>query len=89
MDDFREKVPLTDYNFYKDKYISRIVNGEENIMTKDKVDLLGATSGTSGFKSLIPHTSMISKTFFLHGITIVFDGLFSKAFPQANQLQKT
>ena len=89
LDDFREKVPLTDYNFYKDKYIKRIVMGEENIMTKDKVDLLGATSGTSGFKSLIPHTSMISKTFFLHGITIVFDGLFSKAFPQANQLQKT
>ena len=77
IDEFRDKVPLTDYNFYKMKYIPRIKNGEENIMTKDKVDLLGATSGTSGYKSLIPHTPVISKIFFLHGITIVFDGLFS------------
>ena len=58
---FRETLPLTNYNFYKSKYISRILSGEENIMTQDKVDLLGATSGTSGHKSLIPHTGQISK----------------------------
>ena len=86
---FRETLPLTNYNFYKSKYITRILSGEENIMTQEKVDLLGATSGTSGHKSLIPHTAQISKVFFLQGITVVFDGLFSKAFAHANQLQKT
>jgi auxin responsive GH3 gene family len=89
VDDFRRRVPLTDYGFYRSKYIQRIKNGEANVMTSKKVDLLGATSGTSGHKALIPHTTDVGRAFFLHGITLVFDGLFSKAFKHADQLQKT
>ena len=85
---FRETLPLTNYNFYKSKYITRILSGEENIMTQEKVDLLGATSGTSGHRSLIPHTAQISKVFFLQGITVVFDGLFSKALRMRTSCRK-
>ena len=37
---FRETLPLTNYKFYKSKYIPRILSGEENIMTQEKVNLL-------------------------------------------------
>jgi len=89
-DDFRAHVPLTRYPFYVEGgYIERIQRGEKNIMTAEDVTLLGATSGTSGKTSLLPHTREISTAFFFRGICLVFNSMFSGAFPDIDQLQRT
>jgi hypothetical protein len=86
--EYRERIPLTTYPFYS-QYINEIKLGKQNVMTAEPVHLLGATSGTSGQKSLLPHVAAIQTTFFTSGIALIFDTIFSKAFPEADQLQKT
>eukprot|EP00808_Paulinella_micropora_P012326 g18783.t1 len=86
--DFRNKLPLTYYQDYL-PYISRIASGESNVMTSLPVRLLGATSGTSGHKSLLPHTSAISTRFFKSGVANIFHSMFTDAFPDALQCQRT
>ncbi len=88
IEDFRERVPLTTYPFYE-SYIELIKKGGKNIMTAEDVNLLGVTSGTSGRRCLLPHVQSVQTTFFFCGITLVFDQIFSKAFPEADQLQRT
>jgi len=54
IDEFRNKVSLTTYDDYRD-YIDRIVkNGEENMITSDKIDYFAKSSGTTGESKLIP-----------------------------------
>ncbi len=54
IDEFREKVPLTTYDDYRD-YIDRIVkNGEKNVLTYDKINYFAKSSGTTGESKLIP-----------------------------------
>lgn len=54
-EDFKMKVPLTEY-FYYDNYIKRMANGEENILITEKVEYFGHTSGTTGKQKLVPVT---------------------------------
>jgi auxin responsive GH3 family protein len=66
-DMFRSSHPLTRYDHF-DPYIKRsfrcslplthpgIAEGEQNVLTKDKVVQLGLTSGTSGSIKMIPTT---------------------------------
>lgn len=58
--DYKNKVPLTEYNFYE-KYINRMVDGEKNILISDDVEYFGHTSGTTGKQKLIPVTKKSRK----------------------------
>ena len=53
--DFREKFPITNYDFYEE-YIDKMVKGEENILFSEKIEYFGHTSGTTGKQKLIPAT---------------------------------
>ena len=86
--DFRSQINLTRSSFYE-PYVQKIIKNVSNVMTSEPVTLLAATSGTSGQKSLIPHVPSVLYTFFVYGIAILFDRIFSKSFLNANHLQKT
>lgn len=54
LEDIRD-LPITQYDDYR-HWIERIVNGEANILTREKVLSLMETSGTTGSAKLIPVT---------------------------------
>ncbi|QAA34004.1 GH3 auxin-responsive promoter family protein [Clostridium manihotivorum] len=60
IDDFKKKVPLTEYSYYE-SYIDRMSKGESNILTREKVQYFGHTSGTTGKQKLIPSTKASKK----------------------------
>lgn len=68
--------PLTRYDHFED-YVEKIKKGEENVLTAKKPQILGVTSGTSGQSRLLPTTKDIGATFFLNGIAVIFDRMFS------------
>ena len=52
--DYQDQVPFTTYDDYRD-YVNRIAeNGEQNVLTADKVVFFAKTSGTSGEMKRIP-----------------------------------
>ena len=53
--DFRRCHPLVNYDHYK-PYITRMKNGECNILTKDDPVMFATTAGTSGERKCIPIT---------------------------------
>lgn len=57
---FKKTVPLTQYEDYKE-YIDRMAKGEENILTSEKVEYFGVSSGTTGSQKLIPVTKSSRK----------------------------
>lgn len=58
---FKNMVPLTQYEDYKD-YIERMAKGEDNILTSEKVEYFGVSSGTTGSQKLIPVTKSSRKS---------------------------
>ncbi|XP_042891583.1 GH3 domain-containing protein-like isoform X2 [Penaeus japonicus] len=68
--------PLTRYNHFE-AYIEKIKKGEANVLTAKTPQILGVTSGTSGQSRLLPTTKDIGATFFLNGIAVIFDRMFS------------
>ena len=57
IEDYRDNVPLTDYEDYR-PYIERMVEkGEENLLSPDKVTFYCPTSGTTAKSKLIPKFS--------------------------------
>ncbi len=60
--DLKRRIPLTDYNYYEN-YINRIINGENNILTDEKVDILEPTSGSTRGTKLIPYTRALQNDF--------------------------
>ena len=57
IEDYRDNVPLTDYEDYR-PYIERMVEkGEENLLSPDKVTFYCPTSGTTTKSKLIPKFS--------------------------------
>lgn len=65
-EDFVKNVPLTVYEDYE-PYIEAMADGEENILTSQKLKLFELTSGSSGGKKMIPYTEALSREF-LRGI---------------------
>ena len=55
IEDFKSKLPLTEYSFYEN-YIEGMANGGENILVTKKIEYFGHTSGTTGKQKLIPVT---------------------------------
>ncbi|NQT22913.1 MAG: GH3 auxin-responsive promoter family protein [Candidatus Omnitrophica bacterium] len=54
--DYQERVPIIDCNDLR-RYTERMINGEQNILTADKVSYFGSTSGTTGKPKYIPVTA--------------------------------
>jgi hypothetical protein len=61
VDDYRRSVPINTYEAIR-PYVDKIASGAQNILTKDKVEFFGATSGTTDKPKLIPTTSYSEKT---------------------------
>ncbi len=60
--DFQDRVPLTDYDFYSE-YIHRMADGEQNVLTSEKIVHFNKTSGTLGVPKKIPVTNDHVKIF--------------------------
>ena len=73
--DFQEAVPLSQYDDYL-PYIERIANGEQGVLTSDKVILLEPTSGSTAASKLIPYTASLKRAF-MRGIAPWIVNLFS------------
>ncbi len=98
-DDFRKAIPITQYPFYK-PYIERIRNGEQRVMSTDRVQWFGKTAGTtSGSSKLIPLTrtfmrkTQVSGTFYslsrLHSLDKTVDILNTKNFVMTGGIYET
>lgn len=55
IDRFRDRIPILPYSSYE-SYTERIAQGQQNILTSDRVLYLNLTSGSTGTKKLIPVT---------------------------------
>lgn len=60
-DDFR-RLPVADYRDYRIS-VERIINGNKSVLTRDSVQVLQPTSGTSSEPKLIPYTASLAKEF--------------------------
>ena len=61
-EDYRRRVPLSTYDDYQSD-ISRIMRGEQGVLTSDPVFLLEPTSGSTGPTKLIPYTRSLKAEF--------------------------
>ena len=61
-EDFARLVPLTVYEDYE-PYICAMAEGEEKVLTADKIRLFELTSGSSGGKKMIPYTNALKQEF--------------------------
>jgi hypothetical protein len=57
---FREQIPVLPYSSYE-PYITRIAQGESNILTNEPVIYIVLTSGSTGKKKLVPVTKQTQK----------------------------
>jgi hypothetical protein len=62
IEQFREQIPILPYSSYE-PYLERIAQGEQNILTADKVVYLTLTSGSTGKKKMIPTTRRSQNAF--------------------------
>lgn len=62
IEEYRKIVPLTDYDFFAED-ISKMLVGEENILTNQKIIHYNVTSGTLGVPKKIPVTNKHLNTF--------------------------
>jgi len=60
--DFVQNVPIQEYRDFE-KWISRVADGKENVLTKAAVTGFEETSGTEGFSKLIPYTAGLKAEF--------------------------
>ncbi len=69
--DFQSKIPVTDYGDH-DKYFSRIINGEKNILTAREPIYFCVSSGTTGDEKFIPVTGADVEIQYLYDYGLVF-----------------
>jgi len=62
IEQFRQQIPILPYSSYE-PYLERIAQGEQNILTADKVVYLTLTSGSTGKKKMIPTTRKSQNAF--------------------------
>jgi GH3 auxin-responsive promoter len=60
--DYQKSVPLSGYDDYAEP-IQRIATGQTNVLTKDRVELLEPTSGTTAGEKLVPYTAGLRRQF--------------------------
>src|SRR4051812_30417366 len=59
---YQQQVPLSTYEDYQ-RAIERIAAGERSVLTRERVELLQPTSGTSKGEKLIPYTRLLRREF--------------------------
>ncbi|CAF2138726.1 unnamed protein product, partial [Rotaria magnacalcarata] len=88
IDEFRQKLPLTTYENYRD-YIDRMVDtGEKNLLSSDKIVYYASSSGTTGKIKLLPITSAMFKHVFMLfnvGQVAIWRSLPASSFPLDHQ----
>lgn len=85
VDEFRSRHPLTNYDHYA-PYVQRMMDGEENVLTKAQPVIFGVSSGTSGTgNKTIPMLRRQQTVFFFHGVSVLYTSLIS-SFPVASQM---
>jgi len=62
VEQFREQIPILPYSIYE-PYLERIAQGEQNILTADRVVYITLTSGSMGKKKNDSHHKAIAKCF--------------------------
>jgi hypothetical protein len=55
VEDYQRALPVSTYEPFQ-PYMERIARGEQNVLTADRVEYLGITSGTTGQRKLLPVT---------------------------------
>ena len=60
--DYQQRVPLSTYSDYS-SWVERIAEGAPNVLTREPVELLEPTSGTTHGEKLIPYTRELRKQF--------------------------
>lgn len=73
--DFQTAVPLSTYEDYA-PLVSTIAEGEQNVLTGERVTLLEPTSGSASASKLIPYTPSLQKAF-MRGVAPWVADLFS------------
>ncbi len=71
MGEYQKNVPITFYDDY-DTYISRMIDGEEDILTKAPADFFCISSGTTGEAKYLPLTEKEHQIFYLYACGNVF-----------------
>lgn len=59
---YQQQVPLSRYEDYAEA-IGRIATGRGSVLTRDRIELLEPTSGTTGGEKLIPYTASLRRQF--------------------------
>ncbi|KAK3099344.1 hypothetical protein FSP39_003018 [Pinctada imbricata] len=86
-EDFVQQHPLTFISHYK-SYVDKMMEGKDDILTKDKPIIFAVTSGTSGTSSVLPMTQRQRINFFVQGVAVVYHSML-QAFPDSRKLQKS
>jgi hypothetical protein len=60
--DFQQRVPLSQYDDYSEA-VNRIAAGERHVLTREPIELLEPTSGTTRGEKLIPYTASLRREF--------------------------
>jgi GH3 auxin-responsive promoter len=61
IDQFRDRIPVLPYSSYE-PYTDRIAQGEQNVLTADRVTYINLTSGSTGKKKQVPVTAQFRRT---------------------------
>lgn len=86
IDEFRSRIRVRSYADYE-PYIDRMAQGEENILTRDRVTYFNTTSGSTGKQKLIPVTRKFQNS--LGKANLVSIGFLNSALKkQGKQLGK-
>ena len=75
VESYRECVPVTDYDGYAE-YVDRIARGEPNVLTREPVEVLEWSSGSTRAAKLIPFTATL-RTEFRRAVGAWVHGLFT------------
>ena len=61
--DYQDKVPFSLYDNYQEYINETIKTGKQNLITKDKIEFLAKTSGTTGVMKRIPVVKKVKKIY--------------------------
>lgn len=75
--DFRARVPLRDFEGVRG-YVDRVAAGEDAVLTREPVEFVEPSGGSSGASKLIPYTASLLREFSAATMPWVFDLLWSR-----------
>jgi hypothetical protein len=91
IEQFKQKIPILTYSGYE-KYVERIAQGEQNILTSDPVVYFNQSSGSTGKQKLIPVTKRVRKVrsrVTQQSLGFMIDAAIKRGFPIGKMLLTT